>query len=56
MTATHQKELLALILDATDDIPVIGLDPDGTIVRWTPGASSALGHEPTNVLARHVSE
>jgi PAS domain S-box-containing protein len=51
----RDEELLAVILDPLDDVPVVGLDAQGNIVRWSAGASAALGYAQAEALARHVS-
>jgi PAS domain S-box-containing protein len=55
MTGRLSDELLALILDPVEDLPVVELDADGTIVRWTAGAAAMLGYDAVGALSRHVS-
>lgn len=55
MSKPREEELLALILDPADDMSVIGLDAEGTIVRCTAAATRALGCGEADVIGKHVS-
>ena len=52
MTRRGDEELLALILDPLDDVPVLALDVQGNIVRWSAGASAVLGYDAADALLK----
>lgn len=54
-TPNDDRELLALVLDPLEDVPVVALDASGNVVRWTTGAEQVLGHKAADVLSKHVS-
>jgi two-component system sensor kinase FixL len=45
-----------LLLDAVTDIGLIGLDREGRITSWNPGAEQVTGWPKAEILGRHISD
>ena len=49
--AEKRAQQLAAIVESTDDA-IVGLDMDGTIVSWNPGAEQCFGYRPADILGK----
>ncbi len=53
----QQRDLkeAAAVLDSVTDYAIFMLDPDGTVVTWSPGAEQVKGYRADEILGRPVS-
>jgi PAS domain S-box-containing protein len=49
------SELSDLIIDSVHDYLIATLGPDGTVMRWNPGAEAVTGYCAADAVGRHVA-